>query len=54
MKKHLQKKCIKGQLVGSISEIYDSTKPYEAKGCFAQGWSVAEIFRIIVNYHKDD
>ena len=34
--------------VGSISEIYDSTKPYEAKGCFAQGWSVAEIFRIII------
>ena len=39
--------------VGSISEIYDSAKPYEAKGCFAQGWSVAEIFRIIVNYHKN-
>lgn len=38
--------------VGSISEIYDSTKPYEAKGCFAQAWSVAEIFRIIINYHK--
>lgn len=34
--------------VGSISEIYDSNKPYEAKGCFAQGWSVAEIFRIII------
>ncbi len=39
--------------VGSISEIYDSSKPYEAKGCFAQGWSVAEIFRIIVNYHNN-
>ncbi len=39
--------------VGSISEIYDSAKPFEAKGCFAQGWSVAEIFRIIVNYHKN-
>lgn len=38
--------------VGSISEIYDSIKPYEAKGCFAQAWSVAEIFRIIINYHK--
>lgn len=36
--------------VGSISEIYDSNRPYEAKGCFAQGWSVAEIFRIIVSY----
>ncbi|MCI9177517.1 MAG: glycogen debranching protein [Clostridia bacterium] len=39
--------------VGSISEIYDSAKPYEAKGTFAQGWSVAEIFRIIINYHKN-
>ena len=38
--------------VGSISEIYDSAKPYEAKGCFAQGWSVAEIFRIIVQHHN--
>jgi len=33
--------------VGSISEIYDSTKPYEAKGAFAQAWSVAEISRIM-------
>lgn len=44
---------MKDQLVGSISEIYDSNKLYEAKGCFAQGWSVAEIFRIIVNYHNN-
>lgn len=40
--------------VGSISEIYDSNKPYEAKGCFAQGWSVAEIFRIIISYHTSN
>ena len=33
--------------VGSISEIYDSAKPFEAKGTFAQAWSVAEVFRII-------
>ena len=38
--------------VGSISEIYDSTKLYEAKGAFAQAWSVAEVFRIIIKYHK--
>lgn len=38
--------------VGSISEIYDSAKPFEAKGCFAQAWSIAEVFRIIINYHK--
>ena len=40
--------------VGSISEIYDSSKPYEAKGAFAQAWSVAEVFRIIVRHHQDD
>ena len=38
-----------GKTVGSISELYDSVKPYESKGAFAQGWSVAEIFRIIIN-----
>ncbi len=39
--------------VGSISELYDSEKPYIAKGAFAQGWSVAEVFRIITNYYKN-
>ena len=34
--------------IGSISEIYDSAKPYEANGTFAQCWSVAEIYRIIL------
>ena len=34
--------------IGSISEIYDSAKPYLPKGAFAQGWSVAEVFRIIL------
>ena len=34
--------------IGSIAEIYDSAKPYEPKGAFAQAWSVAEIFRIIL------
>ena len=34
--------------IGSISELYDSVKPYEPKGAFAQGWSVAEVFRIIL------
>lgn len=33
--------------VGSIAEIYDSKAPYLPKGAIAQGWSVAEIFRII-------
>ena len=33
--------------IGSISELYDSKAPCLPKGAFAQGWSVAEVFRII-------
>ena len=33
--------------IGSIAEIYDSKTPYLPKGAFAQGLSVAEVFRII-------
>lgn len=47
------KEMYENSTVGSISEIYDSNKPYEAKGAFAQAWSVAEVFRIIINYHKN-
>lgn len=53
IEKTFTKEMYQRSTVGSISEIYDSTKPYEAKGCFAQGWSVAEVFRIIVNYHNN-
>jgi predicted glycogen debranching enzyme len=35
-------------IVGSISELFDSKKPYLPKGALAQAWSVAEIFRIIL------
>ena len=38
--------------IGTISEIYDSKAPYLPKGTMAQAWSVAEIFRIIVDYWK--
>ena len=38
--------------IGSIAEIYDSKMPYLPKGAIAQGWSVAEIFRIIIDYWK--
>ena len=34
--------------IGSIAEIFDSKKPYEPKGAVAQAWSVAEVFRIIL------
>lgn len=35
-------------IVGSISELYDSKTPFLPKGALAQGWSVAEVFRIIL------
>ncbi len=35
--------------IGSISEIYDSTKPYAPKGTISQAWSVAEVLRIITD-----
>lgn len=31
--------------IGSISEIFDATPPYTARGCIAQAWSVAEVLR---------
>lgn len=34
--------------VGSIAEIYDSTKPYEPKGAIAQAWSVGSICTMIL------
>ena len=34
--------------IGSIAEIYDSRKTFSPKGAFAQVWSVAEVFRIIM------
>lgn len=37
-----------GMTVGSIPEIYDSVKPFTPRGAFAQAWSVAEVFRIIL------
>lgn len=33
--------------LGQISEIFDADHPHEPRGCFAQAWSVAEIFRAI-------
>ncbi|MCI8272494.1 MAG: glycogen debranching protein [Clostridia bacterium] len=34
--------------IGSIAEIYDSKRPFLPKGAFAQAWSIAEVFRIIL------
>ena len=35
-------------IIGSISELYDSKKPQLPKGALSQAWSVAEVFRIIL------
>lgn len=37
-----------GKTIGGISELYDSAKPFESKGTINQAWSVAEVFRIIL------
>ena len=38
-----------GTSVGNICELYDtSDKKYRSQGTFAQAWSVAEVFRIIL------
>jgi predicted glycogen debranching enzyme len=31
--------------MGSIAEIFDAEAPFEARGCIAQAWSVAEVLR---------
>ncbi|MHB0969814.1 MAG: amylo-alpha-1,6-glucosidase [Thermoanaerobaculia bacterium] len=38
--RHLGDACI-----GTISEIFDAEEPYTPRGCIAQAWSVAEVFR---------
>ena len=35
-------------IIGSIAELHNSKKPYLPKGALAQAWSVAEVFRIIL------
>lgn len=35
-------------IIGSVAELYDSKKPQLPKGALAQAWSVAEVFRIIL------
>ena len=38
----------------SISELYDSKPPYLPKGAFSQAWSVAEIFRILLDSSTEE
>jgi predicted glycogen debranching enzyme len=37
---HVNSACL-----GTVSEIFDGDAPHNARGCFAQAWSVAEILR---------
>lgn len=48
VKKTFKKEIYEEGCIGSISELYDSVKPQLPKGAFAQGWSVSEVFRIIL------
>lgn len=48
IKKTFEKDFYQRGMVGSISELYDSKTPFLPKGTMAQGWSVAEVFRIIL------
>ena len=41
----LLKHLIEDSCIGSVSEIFDGDPPHYPKGCFAQAWSVAELFR---------
>jgi glycogen debranching enzyme len=40
---HLHEACL-----GQISEIFDAVAPHQARGCFAQAWSVAELLRVLI------
>jgi predicted glycogen debranching enzyme len=42
---HLADAC-----AGSISEVFDAEAPYTPRGCVAQAWSVAEVFRCLRRY----
>ena len=49
VEKTFVKEFTEGKTVGGICELYDSKKPFEAKGTINQAWSVAEVFRIILD-----
>ena len=51
--KTFKKEINENGCIGSISELYDSAKPHLPKGAFAQAWSVAEVFRIIMSKRRD-
>lgn len=48
LRKTYEKAFYEDGMIGSISELYDSKAPFLPKGALAQGWSVAEISRILL------
>jgi predicted glycogen debranching enzyme len=34
--------------LGQVSEVFDATPPFHARGCMAQAWSVAELLRVLM------
>ena len=38
--------------LGSISEVFDGSPPYNPGGCTAQAWSVAECLRMLKKLQK--
>ena len=38
--------------LGTISEIFDGDAPHRPRGCIAQAWSVAEVFRVWRKLHS--
>lgn len=48
VEKTFTKEFTQGKTLGGIPELYDSVKPHEAKGTISQAWSIAEVFRIIL------
>lgn len=43
LERHLNNHCM-----NTIGEIFDAWDPYNARGCYAQAWSVAEYLRSYV------
>ncbi len=48
VQKTFKKAFYEDGMIGNISELYDSKTPFLPKGTMAQGWSVAEVFRIML------
>jgi predicted glycogen debranching enzyme len=44
---HLNSACL-----GTVSEIFEGDAPHNARGCFAQAWSVAEILRTWIDLER--